>query len=106
LYLRFRRPVSLTDAWMAIVDGARAQDRAARAATHEAAAQRAIANRRLDVQCRDFGRDLATALKNDRKNPRWARFFRTTVDAFITQPLGVQAAAVIGWLTIEDEVLT
>jgi hypothetical protein len=98
--------VSMTDGWMAIVDQARAQDRAARAATHEAAAQRAIANRRLDDQCRNFGRELAMALKNDRKSPRWTRFFRATVDAFLAQPMGAQAASVIAWLSIEDDVLT
>ncbi len=97
--------VSITEDWVAIVERARAQDRAARTANHEAAALRSVANRRLDAQCRDFGRDLAAALKNDRKSPRWTRFFRTTVDAFIAQPLSAQAAAVIGWLSIEDEVL-
>gem|GEM_PF-1138802 len=94
-----------TDGWMALVDAARAKDRAARAATQDAAALRSIGNRRLDGGCRDFGRDLATDLKNDRSSARWTRFFRSTVDSFIAQPLAAQAAAVLAWASAEDPVL-
>ena len=94
-----------TDGWLGLIDAARAKDRAARTATQEAAAARAIANRRLDGACRAFGRELAAALQNDRSGARWTRFFRTTVDAFVSQPLGEQAAACLAWLSIEDAVL-
>lgn len=94
-----------TEGWLGLVDAARAKDRAARAASQEAAALRSVANRRLDDGCRSFGRELAADLKNDRSSARWTRFFRSTVDAFIAQPLAAQAAAVLAWAGAEDAVL-
>lgn len=90
--------LTVTDPWMGLVDASRAAERAARAAQQEAAALRAVANRRMDAACRAFGRDLAAAVQNDRESARWRSFFRTTVDDFISQPLAAQAAACLAWL--------
>lgn len=98
--------VPRTATWMSMVDAARAQDRAARVAAFSASAHRSVANARLDSTCRQFGRELAADLGNDRQSPRWRRFFGGPVGDFVGQPLGDQAAACIAWLSVEDAVLT
>ena len=97
--------ISTSDAWLGWIENVRVQERAARTAFQEATAARMIANARLDETCRSFGRALATDLKNDRTSARWKRFFRGTVDDFVTQPLVDQADACIAWLAIDDAAL-
>jgi len=94
-----------TVTWMPMVDTARAEDRAARVAAFSASAHRSVANARLDSSCRQFGRELAADLGNDRQSPRWKRFFGGPVGDFVGQPLADQAAACIAWLSVEDVVL-
>lgn len=95
----------LTDDMLPKVDAARALGRAGRAATMQASAERAIANVNLDFECRDVGRDIAHDLKNDRSGVRWTRIFPSTVEAFVSQPLGAQAVACQGWLTTDEPVI-
>ena len=94
-----------TDRWLAMVKVAREADETARTSVQEASAFRQVANTRLDSACRDFGRDLAHALSNDRSGARWRRFFPGTVDDFISQPLADQASACIAWLPLDEPVL-
>ena len=94
-----------TDSLLGLIARAREQDELARTAQQEASASRYVANTRLDVVCRSFGRDLAHALSNDRSGARWHRFFKGTVDDFISQPLGDQADACLAWLAIDEPLL-
>jgi hypothetical protein len=94
-----------TDGWLGGVTHARDKDGLARTAVTEASAHRYVANTRLDRHCRNFGRDLAHTLENDRSSARWHRFFPGTVDDFISQPLEDQANACIAWLPLEEPAL-
>ena len=93
------------DSLLGWISAARDKDALARTAVQEASAFRFVANTRLDAACRSFGRDLAHSLSNDRSGARWHRFFRGTVDDFVSQPLADQAAACLAWLTIDEPVL-
>lgn len=97
--------VPSTESWLGGVAEARSKDALARTAATEASAHRYVANARLDDSCRAFGRDLAHALHNDRTSARWHRFFRGTVDDFISQPLEDQANACLAWLTLDEPAL-
>ena len=90
--------LAMSSTWLGSIEAVRVLERNARTAFQEATAARMIANARLDDTCRSFGRALATDLKNDRTSARWKRFFRGTVDEFVTQPLVDQADACIAWL--------
>jgi hypothetical protein len=98
--------LAMSSTWLGSIEAVRVLERDARTAFQEATAARMIANARLDDACRSFGRSLATDLKNDRTSARWKRFFRGTVDEFVTQPLVDQADACIAWLEIDDPALT
>lgn len=97
--------LATTDSWLGRVDAARLLDRAGREATMGASALRLVANAYLDGECRAVGRDLAHDLNNDRSGVRWTRIFPTTVDAFISQPLGEQATACQAWITTDEPVI-
>ena len=95
----------MTYLWLGSVDTARALGREGRKATLEASALRSIANVHLDGECRSVGRDLSHSVENDRSGVRWTRIFPTTVDAFLSQPLGEQAVACQAWLTTNEPVI-
>jgi hypothetical protein len=98
----------LTDAWMAWVETSRARDREARIAVATAYAQRRVSNLRLDDACQGFAGELELAVKEDRKSPRWLRFFSgiaSSASDFIRLPFAEQTNRVVGWLTGTDEVL-
>lgn len=97
--------IPTTASWMDWIETVRDLERNARTEFQQATASRMIANARLDGTCRAFGRSLAAELQNDRTSARWRRFFRGTVDDFVTQPLDEQANACIAWLEIDDPAL-
>lgn len=88
-----------TDAWLSLVEPARAKERAAREAVENANAERAVANARLDATCIAFGDDLHTAVQKDHRAARWLQFFSVAVSSFVKQALARQIATVKGWLT-------
>lgn len=100
------RLLGTTDGWMGWVESLRVDEGRAEEAMLEAAARRVVTNTRLDLTCRAFGRDLVSAVGGDRSSARWKRFFPSTIEAFLRQPLGDQANAVFEWLTIDDSALT
>lgn len=97
----------LTNDWLALVDQARAKDREARIAFHDATAARVVANHRLDKACGEFGDELYLAVKKDTSAPRWVQFFTTAVSTFVRQRLDKQTAKVRSWLDaqLDDAVL-
>lgn len=89
----------VTDAWLALLEPARAKDRACREAVANANAARVIANGRLDAACGAFADDLFLAAGKDRHAARWTQFFSSTITSFTRQALSKQVTTVLGWLT-------
>ena len=83
-----------TDGWLALVDAARAKDRAAREAVMNTDAARIVANTRLDLACVAFGDELYLAAGKDTKGTRWTQFFPVAVSRFVKQRLSDQAVKV------------
>ena len=91
--------LSLTDAWMGMVESARAAAFRAREGVADADGARSVANHRLDAACEKFGDGLLLAVGKDRASARWTRFFDRAVSRFIRMPLAAQVNRVKGWLT-------
>jgi hypothetical protein len=95
----------MTSGWLALIDSARARDRAARQAQAEADAARVIGNDRLDRACVQFADELFLAVGKDRSSARWLQFFTQSVSKFVRQRLSTQVERVRGWLQSSDTVL-
>lgn len=98
----------LTDGWMPAVESGRASAREARIAVATAAAERRIANVRLDTACTTFGNELKLEVNNNFDSARWKRFFSGIggmVSRFIRIPFAEQVSRVQGWLTHTGDAL-
>lgn len=95
-----------TDDWLPLIDGTRAADRDARAASMNAQAKRAVAGGYLDFFSERFADELFLAVSKDRESFRWLTFFTKPVSVFLRQRLDKQVKATQGWLSITtDDVL-
>lgn len=95
----------VTDDWLPGIDALRASMREARFRRVAVTARRVVANGRLDTVSVAFGDHLLVAVKKNRQDLRWRRYFGEAPNRFVRRPLGDQVTSTRGWLATQDPAL-